>query len=324
MNDRVFLTHPLPGERVNALARQCSLSIWEGDGLIGAAELRRAAADCRGLLCLLTDRIDAAFIDAMPKLEFVSSMSVGVDHVDVEALNARGIPLGHTPGVLVETTADTAFALMLAAARRVVEADSFVRAGKWTPDRAWAPEFFVGRDVGGATLGIIGLGEIGRAVARRARGFGMRVLGWNRTPREIPGVESVGLDELLAQSDFVSMHVALTAETRNLVDAARIAQMKRGAILVNTARGGVVDEAALADALAAGHLGAAAIDVYDGEPVAPRNPLLQAPNTVLVPHIGSATLKTRARMADMAVDNALAALAGRPMPHCANPGVYRS
>lgn len=322
MNDRVFVTHRLPGERIHTLAQRCELAVWQGDGLIGAAALREAAAGCRGLLCLLTDRIDAGFIDAMPRLEFVSSMSVGVDHVDVAALTARGIPLGHTPGVLVETTADTAFALMLAAARRVVEADSFVREGRWTPDRAWAPDFFVGSDVGGATLGIIGLGAIGEAVARRARGFGMRVLAWNRTQREVAEVESVPLDDLLAHSDFVSVHVALTPETRHLIDAGRIRGMKPGAVLVNTARGGIVDEVALAAALVAGNLAAAGIDVYEREPVAAGNPLLQAPNVVLAPHIGSATLRTRARMADMAVENALAALAGRSMPHCVNPDVY--
>ncbi len=322
MSKRVFVTHRLPGERFRHLGEACELGLWEGPGLISAGQLREELAGCRGLVCLLTDKIDAALVDAMPDLAFVSSMSVGVDHVDVAALTARGIPLGHTPGVLVETTADTAFALLLATARRVVEADAFVRAGQWTPDRAWAPEFFVGADVGGATLGIIGLGAIGQAVARRALGFGMRVLAWNRSARSVPGVEQVGLEELLAASDFVSLHVALTAETRNLLDRRRIGQMKPGAIVINTARGGVLDEAALAAALRDGQLGGAGIDVFEREPVARDNPLLTAPNVVVAPHIGSATRKTRARMADMAVDNALAALAGEPMPHCVNPEVY--
>jgi glyoxylate reductase len=249
-------------------------------------------------------------------------MSVGVDHVDVAALTARNIPLGHTPGVLVNTTADTAFALMLAAARRVVEADQFVRKGNWTVENAWAPDFFTGKDVSGGTLGIVGLGKIGQAMAQRAAGFGMEVLAWNRTRREVPGVESVSLDELLLRSDFVSLHVALTEGTRDLLNAERIALMKPGAVLVNTARGGIVDEQALATALASGRLSAAGIDVFEQEPVAADNPLLSLPNVVVAPHIGSATVITRAKMADLAVDNAIAALKGQRMPHCVNPEVY--
>jgi glyoxylate reductase len=274
------------------------------------------------VLCLLTDGIDRQLLDCAPELEFVSSMSVGVDHVDVPALTERGIPLGHTPGVLVDTTADATFALLLAAARRVVEADRYVRRGNWRPERAWSPEFFTGKDVSGATLGIIGLGEIGQAVARRAAGFGMKVLGWNRSVREVDGVDSVELEELLLRSDFVSVHVALGDGTRNLLDGAKIAMMKPGAVLVNTARGGIVDEDALAEALSRGHLTAAGIDVFAREPVAMDNPLLALPNVVVVPHIGSATTLTRARMADLAVDNAIAALKGQEMPHCVNPEVY--
>ncbi len=222
----------------------------------------------------------------------------------------------------MDTTADTAFALMLAAGRRLAEADRFVRAGKWRKDRAWSPDFFVGKDVSGATLGLIGLGEIGQAVARRAAGFGMDVLAWNRTPRTVPGVQSVSLEELLRRSDFVSVHVALNEETRNLVSKECIAMMKPGAVLVNTARGGIVDEQALADALDSGAVYAAGIDVFSQEPVTQDNPLLAHERVVLAPHIGSATVLTRVRMADIAVDNALAALAGKPMRHCANPGVY--
>jgi glyoxylate reductase len=197
-------------------------------------------------VCTLINRVDRQLLDAAPNLQFVSSMSVGVDHIDLPLLTERGIPVGHTPGVLVDTTADTAFALLLAAARRVAEADRFVRAGLWRPENPWSPDFFVGKDVSGATLGIIGLGEIGQAVARRAEGFGMRILAWNRSPREVPGVQMVSLEELLLRSDFVSVNVALTAETRNLLDAEHIGMMKPGSVLVNTARGGIVDEAALA------------------------------------------------------------------------------
>jgi glyoxylate reductase len=322
VNKRVLVTHQLPGERIHALTNHCDLNVWMGPGLLTAANLREELAGCQGLVCLLTDQVDADLVAAMPELEFVSSMSVGVDHVDVMALTERGIPLGHTPGVLVDTTADTAFALMLAAARRVVEADRFVRQGNWTAENAWSPDFFTGKDVSGATLGIIGLGAIGQAVARRAAGFGMQVLGWNRSDRQVPGVEIVALDELLLRSDFVSVHVALTPETRMLLDRERIALMKPGAVLVNTARGGIVDEEALAEALSSGQLCAAGIDVFECEPVLPDNLLLGLPNVVVAPHIGSATTMTRARMADIAVDNAIAALRGEHMPFCVNPAVY--
>ena len=322
MNKRVLVTHQLPGERIHELSNFCHMNVWMGPGLLTAEGLAEELPGCAGLICLLTDRVDAQLINAMPDLEFVSSMSVGVDHVDVDALTARGIPLGHTPGVLVDTTADTAFALLLAASRRVVEADHFVRHGNWTPENAWAPDFFTGKDVSGATIGIIGLGAIGQAVARRAEGFGMDVLAWNRTPRQLPGIESVSREELLLRSDFVSVHVALTEATRNLLDRDNIALMKPGAVLVNTARGGIVDEQALADALRSGQLYAAGIDVFEREPVPADNPLLPLSNVVVAPHIGSATTLTRARMADIAIDNALAALQGRPMVHCVNPGVY--
>lgn len=322
MSKKVFVTHQLPGDRIHELARYCDVNVWMGPGLVSATNLREEMSGCEGLVCMLTDRIDGELVAALPGLSFVSSMSVGVDHVDVAALTARNIPLGHTPGVLVDTTADTAFALMLAAARRVVEADQFVRRGNWTVENAWAPDFFTGKDVSGGTLGIVGLGKIGQAMARRAAGFGMEVLAWSRTRREIPGVEHVSLEELLLRSDFVSVHVALTDDTRGLLDADRIALMKPGAVLVNTARGGIVDEPALATALASGQLSAAGVDVFEQEPVAADNPLLSLPNVVVAPHIGSATVITRAKMADLAVDNAIAALNGQPMPHCVNPGVY--
>ena len=319
---KVFVTHQLPGERLAELAGQCELSVWQGEGLLSPDGLRESLADCHGLVCLLTDRVDRALLDSAPNLAFVSSMSVGVDHIDLALMTERGLPVGHTPGVLVDTTADTAFALLLAAARRVAEADRFVRRGLWRVERAWSPDFFVGKDVSGATLGIIGLGEIGQAVARRAAGFDMNVLAWNRTPRTVPGVQLVSLGELLSRSDFVSVHVALTEETRNLLNAERIAMMKPGSVLVNTARGGIVDEQALASALDTGAVYAAGIDVFSREPVNQDNPLLAHERVVLAPHIGSATVLTRARMADMAVENAIDALAGEPMRHCANPEVY--
>ncbi len=296
--------------------------VWTQSGLLPAAVLAEQLSGCKGLLCLLTDQISRPLIDSLPELEFVSSMSVGVDHVDVAALTERGIPLGHTPGVLVDTTADAAFALLLSAARRIVEADQYVKQGNWRDEKAWSPDFFTGKDVSGATLGIIGLGAIGQAVAKRAAGFGMRVLGFNRSTREIEGIENVSLEQLLLRSDFVSLHVALTPETVNLMNADRIASMKPGAVLVNTARGGIVDEHALAEALRNGQLYAAGIDVFEKEPVEADNPLLSLPNVVVAPHIGSATVLTRAKMADLAVENIIAALSGQPMPHCVNPEVY--
>ena len=272
---------------------------------------------------MLTDRIDAALVDACPRLRAISTCSVGVDHIDLAAATRRGIPVGHTPGVLAETTADLAFALLLAAARRVAESDRLVRAGGWTPERRWEPDMLLGRDVHGAVLGIVGLGQIGRAMARRASGFGMRVLGFSRTPRDAPGVERTSLEALLAAADFVSVHLTLTPDTRGLLDAGALARMKPGAVLVNTARGGIVDEAALAEALASGRLHGAGIDVFASEPLLPESPLRTLDNVVLTPHIGSASVATRSRMAELAVENLLAALEARPLVHCANPDVYR-
>jgi glyoxylate reductase len=268
-------------------------------------------------LCLLSDRVDAQLLDGCPSLRVVSSCSVGLDHVDLAAAARRGLPVGHTPGVLAETTADLAFALLLAAARRIAEADRFVRRGDWAREQGWDPELLLGRDVHGATLGIVGLGAIGRAVARRAAGFGMRVLGWSRSGRHVEGVESVELTKLLAESDFVTVHVARTSETTGLIDARALELVRPGAILVNTARGGIVDEDALANALRAGRLAGAALDVYATEPLPPTSPLLELDNVVLTPHIGSSSLATRSRMADLAVDNLLAGLEDRPLPHAA-------
>ncbi len=319
----VFATRELPGAAWERVREKAELAIWPGPGAPPAEVLRREAARAAGLVVLLTDRVDAALIAAAPALRVVSSCSVGVDHVDLAAATARGIPVGNTPGVLTETTADLAFALLLAAARRIAEADRFVRAGEWTAERAWDPALLLGRDVAGATLGLVGFGAIGAAVARRAHGFGMRVLAWSRSGRSAPGVEVVReLPELLGQSDFVSVHVARAPETLGLVGPRELAQMKPGAILVNTARGGIVDESALVAALASGRLAAAALDVFEREPLPPESPLLRAPNLVLAPHIGSASRATRARMAELCVANLLAGLGGERLPHCANPAVY--
>jgi len=315
----VYVTRDLPGAALDRLEGRARVSRWPGPGGPPRTALEDGVREAEGLLCLLTDRVDAGLIEAAPRLRVVSSVSVGLDHVDLAAASARGIAVGHTPDVLTETTADWTLALMLAAARRVVEADRFVRAGAWTPERRWEPDMLLGRDLHGATVGLVGLGAIGQAVARRLGGFGCRVLGWTRSGRSVPGVEPAPLDALLAGSDFVSLHVALTPETRGLLDARRLATLRRGAILVNTARGGLVDEAALAERLRSGALAAAGLDVFEDEPVDPASPLLGLENVVVAPHVGSASVRTRERMADLAVDNLLAGLAGEPLPACANP-----
>lgn len=300
---RVIVTRELPFPALDRLAAAHEVETWPGELPPAPEQLRALAADAEGLLCLLTDRVDEALLAAAPRLRAVSVLAVGTDNVDKEAARARAVAVGNTPDVLTESTADLAFALILAAARRLPEAAEAVRTpGGW---RTWEPARWLGLELHGATLGIVGAGRIGRAVARRAEGFGMRVL----THRPVP------LDELLAASDVVSLHVPLTDATRGLLDARALARCKPGAIVVNTARGGVVDQAALADALHEGRLGAAALDVTDPEPIPPDHPLLAAPNLLVLPHIGSATHATRARMADMAVDNLLAGLAGKPMPH---------
>jgi len=321
---KVLVTQPLPRECLAELERHCEVELLGSPRSLADPGAAEQLAGCHGLVCLLTDTVSRSLLRGMGKLEFVASVSVGVDHIDVPAATERGIPVGNTPGVLVDATADLAFALLLAAARRVAEGDRFIREGRWREENRWSPDFFLGRDVSGATLGIVGLGAIGQAVARRAAAFGMQVVGWTPSGREVPGVESASLEALLARSDFVSVHLALTEGTRDLLDGPKIAAMKPGAVLVNTARGGIVNEEALLRALHDGQLFAAGLDVFEREPVASDHPLLAHPRVVLVPHIGSATARTRSRMIELAVDNAVAALQGRPMPHCVNPGVYRA
>lgn len=324
---RVFITGELPGASedgrgvLDPLRDISDCRTWPEARIPSPGELRAEVAGCHGLLCLLTDRVDRGLITASPDLQVISSCSVGVDHIDVAAATEKGIPVGNTPGVLTDATADLAFGLLLAAARRLPEADRFVRGRHWQPERRWDPQMLLGADLAGATLGLVGLGAIGRAVARRASGFGMRVLGWTRSGRSVEGVESRTLHEVLAASDFVSIHVALADATRNLIDAAAIAKMKPGAILVNTARGGIVDETALAAALERGALAAAALDVFAEEPLEAASPLRDLPNVVLVPHIGSATYQTRERMARLAVANLIAGLEGRSLPSSVNSGV---
>ncbi|HXF51015.1 MAG TPA: D-glycerate dehydrogenase [Dehalococcoidia bacterium] len=317
---RVFVTRRLPGDALERLSAVALVDVWQHDLPPSRDELVAAVREADGLICLLTDRIDAGVLDAAPRLRVVSTMAVGYDHIDVAAATARGIPVGHTPGVLTETTADLAWALLLATARRVVEGDRFVREGRW---KTWDPNLLLGYDVHGATLGVVGMGAIGQAVARRAVGFGMRVLYTRRSAGEAEIGRRVSLEELLRESDFVSLHVPLTAETRHLIGERELRLMKRTAILINTARGPVVDQAALAAALREGVIAGAGVDVTEVEPIPPDDPLLAAPNVVILPHIGSASHATRARMAEMAVENCIAGLEGRPVPHCVNREVER-
>ena len=323
VRSRVFVTRQLPGEALGRLGRHVDLHVWEGALPPSRDALLAEAALAVGLVTLLTDQVDASLLAAAPGLRAVSNVAVGYDNIAVPACTARRIPVGHTPGVLTETTADFAFALLMGLARRVAEADAYVRAGRW---RTWSPTLLLGTDVHGATLGIVGLGAIGAAVARRARGFGMRVLYVSRQPRPEPeaelGVRRVDTATLLAESDVVSLHMPLSPATRHWLGRAELAAMKPGALLVNTARGGVVDQDALIEALREGHLGGAALDVMDPEPLPGDSPLLTLPNVLLAPHIASASHATRGRMASMAVDNLLAALDGRRPPHCVNPELF--
>jgi glyoxylate reductase len=298
----VFVTRRLPGTALERLQAAHEVEVWPQPLPPTPEQLAEHLRDAEGLLCLLTDPIDADLLDRCPRLKAIANYAVGSDNIDLATAAARGIQVGVTPDVLTQATADLAFALLLAAARNILSAAAAARSGAW---RTWEPAGWLGADVAGATLGIIGYGRIGQAVARRARGFDMEVLHTRKTP----------LDELLERSDFVSLHAPLTDETRHLIDAAALKRMKASAILVNTARGPLVDQQALLAALDAGEIAAAALDVTDPEPPPPGDPIMAHEKLLVLPHIGSATQTTRARMTELAVENLLAALAGEPMPH---------
>ena len=319
MTPHVVVTLPLPASVMDELGRSYRVSAWSETGPMPDATLQSWAADADAILCSLGTPITATLLANSPRLQTISSISVGVDHIDLGAATRAGLPVGHTPDVLVDSTADMAVALMLSVTRRIVEADRFVRAGEW--GQGWSTDFFLGTDLSRATVGIVGLGPIGRAVAARVGSFGARVIGWNRTVREVPGVRAVDLDDLFSEADVISVHTAATAETRHLVNRDRIGRMKPGAVLVNTARGSVVDETALVDALAAGKI-RAGLDVYEQEPLAQDSPLLGLDNVVLVPHLGSATAATRQAMMERASINLVSGLRGERLPWCANPEVY--
>ena len=322
---KVFVARRIPDDGIDPIVAATDAVVWPDDLPPPRDELLRAVAGCEGVLTLLTDRVDDEFLDAAgPQLKVVSNYAVGFDNVDVPACTRRGIPVGNTPGVLTETTADLAWALMMAAARRLPEGDRYVRAGKW---KTWGPLLLLGPDVHGSTLGVVGFGRIGQAVARRAAGFGMTIV-YHDVHRADAAVEAehgatfLPLEELLAQADFVSLHVNLTPETRGLINAEKLGWMKPTAVLVNTSRGPVVDPGALADALRDGTIFAAALDVTDPEPIPTDDPLLSLDNCLVVPHIASASRATRGKMAEMAAANLLAGLRGERLPTPVNPEVY--
>ncbi len=314
---KVLVTRRIPQAALERVQAACAVQYWDSDDAIPRQTLLEWIAGKDGLYCLLTERIDAELLDAAgPSLRVVSTMSVGYDHVDLAACKARNIPVGNTPGVLTETTAELALALLLATARRLPEAIDAVKNGGWG---AWKPEWMTGRDVFGSTVGVIGLGRIGAAFARRLTGFDCRILYSGSQPKpEVADplkAEFVGLDTLLAQSDFVSLHCPLNEATRHLVNADFLRKMKPTAMLINTTRGPVVDQDALYQALKNGTIAAAGLDVTTPEPLPLDHPLLTLPNCVVLPHIGSASIATRTQMALIAADNVIAGVQGQLLPN---------
>ncbi len=322
MKPKVYVTREIPAEALAKIRAVAEVEVWPEEGPPPYEVLREKARDLDGLLSMVADRIDEVLLAAAPRLRVVSNLAVGYDNIDIPAATKRGIPVGNTPGVLTETTADFAFTLIMTAARRVVESDSLVRRGGW---RAWGPMTMLGQDVHHATLGLVGLGRIGGEVAKRARGFSMRVLYYDSIRRSRDEERDLGVEyvpelaKLLAEADFVSVHVPLLPATRHLIGAAEFALMKPTAIFVNTSRGPVVDQRALYEALKARRIFAAALDVTEVEPISPDDPLLTLDNITITPHIASASFATRTRMAILAAENLIAGLAGKVPPHCVNP-----
>jgi glyoxylate reductase len=315
----VLMTHPLPQDWVASLQGRVRLLVGHAEPPGFAPHLLEQLNEAEGILSMLIDRVDEDMLSRAPRLRVVSNYAVGYDNIDVPACTRRRIPVGNTPGVLTDATADLAMTLLLTCARGTVKASMDAKSGLW---RAWTPTGWLGADLRGATLGIIGMGKIGRAVAERARGFGLNIV-YTKPKRDpdigsTPGMRYLPLDGLLRESDFVSLHCPLTAETRGLIDEAALQNMKRTAFLVNTSRGPIVVTGALVRALQEGWIAGAGIDVTDPEPLPTGHPLYDLPNCLVVPHIGSATHGTRRRMAEMACENLLAGLEGRTLPNCVN------
>jgi glyoxylate reductase len=320
---KAYITRRIPQAALDIVAAACDYTIWDSEEQpVPRDVLFREAADADGVLTILSERIDQEFLDAAPRCRVVANMAVGYDNVDLPALTRRGVLLTNTPGVLTETTADLTWTLMMAAARRIVEGQKLIEAGRWA---SWSPMFMVGQDIYGATLGIVGAGRIGAALARRAAGFNMRLLYHNRRPapelEQQTGAEYRALDDLLREADYIVVLLPLSNETRGMFGAREFALMKPTAVFVNAARGPIVNELDLAEALKQGRPWAAGLDVFEKEPIGPDHPLLRLPNLVAVPHIGSATVATRTRMATTAATNLVAALTGQPVPNPVNPEV---
>lgn len=321
---RVFVTRDIPEKGLEVIREFCEMDLWQNELPPSREELLKRVQGMDGLLCLLTDKIDGEVMDAAgEQLKVISNHAVGVDNIDIPAATARGLPVGNTPGVLTDATADFAFALLMAVARRVPEAERYVHEGKW---KTWGPKLLLGVDIQGSTLGLIGFGRIGQAMARRAAGFGMRVL--YDDPKQVElrhdlQAKRVDFETLLKESDFISIHTPLTPETHHLVDAAAFSKMKPNAILINTARGPVVDPNALYDALKAKRIFGAGLDVTEPEPIPLDSPLLGLDNLIIVPHIASASTSSRDQMSWMAAQNLIAGLKGERLPNCVNPEVYK-
>jgi len=310
--EKVFVTRKLPGNAIDKLKREYDVDVWEEARPPRKSEIIERIKDVVGLLCLLTDKIDKEVLDAAPKLRAISSYSVGLDHIDLKETSRRGIIVSYTPGVLTEAVADHAWALMLAVARRVVEADRDVREGGWKV--GWHPTYMLGSDVYGKSIGIVGMGRIGTAIARRARGFDMNILYYSRRRKpqiEIElGAKFLSLEELLKSSDYVILSVSLNKETYRMIGERELRMMKPTAYLINISRGAVVDTRALVKALSEGWIAGAGLDVFEEEPLPRNHPLMRLSNVVLTPHIASATREVRERMAEIAVENLVRSLKG--------------
>ena len=323
---KVFVSRIIADKALERLSTAAEIDVWQGELPPSYEVLTEKVRDAEGLLSLLTDRVDATLMDSAPKVKVISNLAVGYDNIDIQEATQRGIPVGNTPEVLTETTADLAFALIMTAARRIVEADKFTRKGLW---KTWGPGLMMGQDIHHATLGIIGLGRIGKEVARRAWGFDMKVIYYSRTQAPAETEKELGLkristlDELLAEADFVSINVPLNENTHYLIGKSELEIMKPTAVLVNTSRGPVVDQKALYDALISGKIFAAGLDVTEIEPIPSDDPLLTLDNVIILPHIGSGSIATREKMALMAADNIIAGLRDEPLPNCVNPEVYK-
>jgi len=311
----ILVTRRPPGDAIDRLVASNDVWVWPHNSKIERDVLLARVAEAEGLYCMLTDRIDAELLDAAPKLRVVSNMAVGVDNIDLAECERRGIAVGHTPGVLTDSTADTAWTLLMASSRRIEEAIDYVKAGEWGP---WDPAGMLGYDISGTTLGIIGMGRIGSAVARRSLGFNMEILYSERESKDAveqeTGATRVSFEELLERSDHVVLCVALTDETRGLIDADAFKRMKPTANLVNISRGPIVDTDALYDALSTGEIRCAGLDVIDPEPIPADHPIVALENCTVIPHLGSATERTRIAMADLAEANLIDGLNGEPMP----------